>query len=213
MTNRFNRMIRLGTGLLLATALSGTAVAGARDDLNTFTRGLTGLDGQFTQQVYDAQGSLKESSSGQVQLAVPRLFRWEYVKPYPQLIVADGAKVWIFDPDLEQVTVRAQGVEEQSSPLAALIEPSRLDAQFVVREAGNANGLEWLSLAPRNENEASFRSARLGFRNAALAEMEVVDAVGQRTSIKFSQWARNPRFAAGTFKYVPPAGVDVIGEG
>ncbi|MGV8939971.1 MAG: outer membrane lipoprotein chaperone LolA [Lysobacter sp.] len=208
-----NQMIRWSAGLLLGTLVAGSAFAGARDDLTSFTKGLKGLDGQFTQQVYDAQDRLKETSTGHVQLSMPRLFRWEYVKPYPQVIVADGKKVWIYDPDLEQVTVRPQGAEEQGSPLAALFEPSTLDVKFVVKEAGSAGGLTWLSLTPRNEDEASFRSARLGFSNAQLVKMEVQDAVGQRTEIKFGSWNRNPVFAAGTFRYTPPKGVDVIGEG
>lgn len=208
-----NPMIRWGTGLLLGAFVAGSAVAGARDDLAQFTKGLTGLDGSFTQQVYDAGNRLKETSTGQVQLSVPRLFRWEYVKPYPQLIVADGNKVWIYDPDLEQVTVRAQGAEEQNSPLAALFEPATLDQRFVVKETGPSDGLDWLSLTPKNDEEASFRAARLGFAGAKLMRMEVDDAVGQRTRIEFSQWKRNPRFAADTFKYTPPEGVDVIGEG
>lgn len=207
-----NLMIRLGAGLLLGTLATGSAFAGARDDLNAFTKGLKGLDGQFTQQVYDNRDKLKETSSGHVQLSVPRLFRWEYMKPYPQLIVADGKKVWIYDHDLEQVTVRPQGMEEQSSPLAALFEPSKLDGKFVVRETGVADGLDWLSLTPKNEDEASFRSARLGFSNAQLVKMEVRDAVGQRTEIRFGPWTRNPGFAVGTFEYTPPAGIDVIGE-
>src|SRR5512141_1484053 len=118
-------------GLALAL-LSTTAMAGARDDLSAFTRGLKGLDGQFTQQVVDANGKLKESSSGRVALSAPRLFRWEYTKPYAQLIVADGKRVWVYDPDLQQVTRRPQGSEEQNSPLAALINPSRLDSQYVI---------------------------------------------------------------------------------
>lgn len=208
-----NQMIRWSAGLLLGTAIAGSAFAGARDDLGAFTKGLKGLDGQFTQQVYDSQGKLTETSSGEVQLSVPRLFRWEYVKPYPQVIVADGKKVWIYDPDLAQVTVRPQGVQEQSSPLAALIEPARLDAMFVVAEAGSAGGLEWLGLKPKDGQESSFQSARLGFDGGTLVKMEVVDLIGQRTKIEFRGWQRNPDFAAGTFKYTVPKGVDVIGEG
>lgn len=205
-------MIRLARYTVLATALfATTAFAGARDDLNTFTKGLKGLDGQFTQQVFDTKGKLKEASSGKVALSAPRLFRWEYVKPFPQLIVADGRSVWVYDPDLKQATKRAQGTEEQNSPLSALIDPAKLDVQFVVKDAGNANGLNWLTLAPKKSNEASFSSARLGFGKSGLARMEVVDALGQRTEITFSGWKRNPAFAIGTFKYKPGKGVDVIG--
>lgn len=199
----------------LAVAMFATsAFAGARDDLNAFTKGLKGLDGQFAQQVFDAKGKLKESSSGKVALSAPRLFRWEYVKPYPQLIVADGKTVWVYDPDLQQVTKRPQGAEEQNSPLSALIDPGKLDAQFVVKEDGTADGLDWLLLTPKGDaTEASFRSARLGFAQTGLVKMQVVDALGQRTEISFSGWKRNPAFPAATFRYAPPKGVDVIGGG
>ena len=197
---------------LVITAFANTAIAGARDDLNAFTKGLKSLDGQFAQQVFDAKGKLKESSSGKVALSAPRLFRWEYVKPYPQLIVADGKVVWVYDPDLQQVTKRPQGIEEQNSPLSALIDPGKLDAQFVVKEGGVSDGLDWLVLTPKgNAADASFRSARLGFADNTLTKMQVVDALGQRTEINFSNWKRNPAFPASTFRYMPPKGVDVIG--
>lgn len=201
------RLVALGAALL-----AGTAIAGARDNLKSFTSGLKGLDGQFTQQVYDTKGKLKETSSGRVALSAPRLFRWEYAKPYPQLIVADGKKVWVYDPDLQQVTVRGQGSEEQNSPLSALIDPAKLDQQFNVSESGSADGLQWLTLTPKNEGDASFQSARLGFDDGGLTRMEVLDAVGQNTRISFSGWKRNPAFAAGTFKYLPAKGVDVVGD-
>lgn len=208
------RIAKIGLSTLLATAvLAGPAMAGGRADLGTFTKGLKSLDGRFTQQVFDAQGKLKESSSGKLALSAPRLFRWEYVKPYPQLIVADGKKVWVYDPDLQQVSVRPQGAEEQNSPLAVLVDPSRLDAQFVVKEAGTTGGLNWLSLAPKAGNDAGLRSARLGFGKTGLAKMHFTDARGQRTEISFGGWKRNPSFSAGTFKYTKPKGVDLIGEG
>ena len=201
------RFLALGAALVTSTAF-----AGARDELKSFTTGLKWLDGQFTQQVHDGNGKLKETSSGQVSLSAPRLFRWEYTKPYPQLIVTDGSKVWIYDPDLQQVTVREQGAEEQNTPLSALIDPGKLDQQFNVKEAGTADGLQWLALTPKNGGEASFESARLGFGKEGLARMEVKDAVGQRTTLSFSGWKRNPAFASGTFKYAPGKGVDVIGD-
>ncbi len=191
-------------------SMVGIASAGARDDLNSFTKGLKGLDGHFTQQVFASNGKQKEQSSGRVAVSAPRLFRWEYVKPYPQLIVADGAHVWVHDPDLHQVSKRLQGAEEANSPLAILLEPSRLDRDFVVKDAGKTNGIEWLQLTPRN-TDAGFKSARLGFNASGLARMEYVDALGQRTQITFDGWKRNPGFAKGTFIYVPAKGVDVIG--
>lgn len=200
-------------GLTAALFATANAFAGARDDLTAFTKGLKGLDGQFSQQVYDANGKRKETSTGRVALSAPRLFRWEYVKPYPQLIVADGKIVWVYDPDLQQVTRRPQGAEEQNSPLAALIDPARLDKDFLIQEAGTQGGLEWLTLKPRKAGEAGFKTARLGFGKAGLAQMQVVDTLGQRTEIAFRNWKRNPAFARSTFRYTPPKGVDVVGEG
>jgi outer membrane lipoprotein carrier protein len=205
------RLIGLAAALLASTTFANNALAGARDDLATFTNGLKGLDGQFVQQVYDTNGKLKESSSGRVALSAPRLFRWEYVKPYEQLIVADGKTVWVFDPDLEQVTRRPQGVEEQNSPLATLIDPSKLDRDFAVKEDGSKDGLEWLLLTPKQGADSSFQSARLGFGKQGLERMDVTDALGQRTRIAFASWKRNPVFAVGTFRYVPTKGVDVVG--
>ena len=197
----------LAAGLMLA---SPAATAGARDDLNAFTKGLKGLDGQFTQQVFDARGKRKESASGRVAVSAPRLFRWEYVKPYPQLIVADGTSVWVYDPDLKQASKRPQGVEEANSPLAILLEPARLDRDFNVKDAGTSDGLSWLQLTPK-QAEAGFKTAKLGFGSTGLSKMEYVDALGQRTQITFGAWKRNPVFAKDTFVYAPGKGVDVIG--
>lgn len=198
---------------MLSLLLSTAAFAGARDDLDAFTSGLKGLDGQFTQTVFDVNGKLKETSSGRVALSAPRLFRWEYVKPYEQLVIADGSKVWVYDPDLAQATVRPQGAEEQNSPLATLIDPARLDNDFNVVETGARGGLDWLELTPKMEDNATFQRARLGFDENGLAKMEVVDMLGQRTEIEFSGWKKNPAFAEGTFRYTPAEGVDVVDAG
>jgi outer membrane lipoprotein carrier protein len=199
------------TAALAAMTFAMPAAAGARDELSAFTKGVSGLEGRFTQQVFDPSGKLKETASGTVALSTPRLFRWHYAKPYPQLIVADGRTVWVYEPDLQQVTKRAQGAEEQNSPLAALFDPARLDALFSVQEGGRKEGLSWLVLSPKSEVESSFRSARLGFGAAGLVRMQVVDALGQRTDIRFDGWRKNPAFKPATFRFQPPAGVDVIG--
>lgn len=198
----------LSAALLLA---SNFAIAGAREDLASFTQGLKGLDGQFSQQVFDVRGKQKESSSGRVAVSAPRLFRWEYTKPYAQLVVADGKTVWVVDPDLAQATRRPQGPEEANSPLAILLEPARLDRDFQVKDGGIRDGVAWLEVAPRSA-DADFKTARLGFAGKQLARLEYVDALGQRTAIAFSAWKRNPAFAKGTFSYAPGKGVDVIGN-
>jgi outer membrane lipoprotein carrier protein len=204
-------MIRTITALATATLLfAGAASAGARDDLAAFTKGLKGLQAPFTQQVFDPNGKLKETSSGELALSAPRLFRWEYRKPYEQLIVADGSRVWVYDPDLQQATRRAQGTAEQGSPLAALIDPAKLDRDYVVAEAGDADGLHWLTLKPRKDGGGGFESARLGFGNGGLEVMQFIDALGQKSVIDFGAWKRNPSFPDATFRFAPPKGVDVI---
>ncbi len=203
------RLTLLAAGLALT---SGGAFAQARAKLDAFTADLKTLDGGFTQTVYDQKGRQKEASAGKVSMSAPNLFRWQYVKPYQQLIVADGKTVWIYEPDLQQVSKRPQGVEEQSSPLAALIDRSRLDSQFNVAEAGSSAGMEWLTLTPKSKAGAAFDSARLGFNQRGLAKIVITDGLGQRTEMNFGTWKRNARLAASTFRFSPPKGVDVIGD-
>jgi outer membrane lipoprotein carrier protein len=203
-----SRSVLLALCLLAASA----AQAGAREQLAAFTRGARGLSANFEQQVLDPQGRVGERSSGSVSLALPRQFRWEYRQPFPQTIVADGDRVWIHDPDLEQVTVRNQSFAEQNSPLAALLDPGQLDRQFRVRELPAAGGMQWLELLPRSAEDEGFANARLGFGAAGLARMEWTDGLGQRTVVIFGGWRRNPGFAAGTFRFVPPPGVEVVGD-
>jgi len=204
----------LASLLLGASLVAGLAHAGGREDLQRFTQGLKGLDGRFAQDVFDTKGKRKESSTGRVALSAPRLFRWEYVKPYPQLIVADGKQVWVYDPDLKQATVRAQGIEEENSPLAALIDANKLDRDYVTAEVKGEGGLNWLELRPRRAGNAGFDHALLGFdAKGQLSRMRILDALGQRTEIVFTGWKRNPGFAADTFRFTPPRGVDVVGAG
>jgi outer membrane lipoprotein carrier protein len=147
-----------------------------------------------------------------VKLSAPRQFRWEYLTPSPQLIVADGNHIWIYDPDLQQVTVRNQSFEEQSSPLAVLIDPTELDRQFTANEGGKGEGMDWLVLLPKKAEDAPFAKAKLGFGPSGLVRMELDDALGQHTVIGFSGWSRNPKFAKGDFTFTPPKGADVVGD-
>ena len=189
------------------------AVASAgRDAITRFSADLRSLDGRFVQQVFDAQGNAGERSEGRISLKAPRQFRWEYQKPFPQLIVADGDHLWLYDPDLEQVTVRAQSFEEQTSPLAALIDPGELDRHFVVADGGQAEGLAWVRLKARDPDKSAVTGARLGFSGANLSRMVFEDQLGTRTEVSFSGWSRNGALPAGLFRFVPPAGVDVVGE-
>jgi outer membrane lipoprotein carrier protein len=209
----------LATPALAATPTKAKAASAAapaksvgRERLMAFTNGLKGLDARFEQRVFDPNGRPSETSSGSVKLSAPRQFRWEYLKPAPQLIVADGDHIWIYDPELEQVTVRNQSMEEQGSPLAVLIDPTELDREYKVSDGGKSGGLDWLVLVPRKEEDAPFQKAKLGFGVAGLVRMELNDGLGQRTVIGFSAWKRNPAFPAATFRFTPPKGVDVVGS-
>jgi len=196
--------------LMLAPALA--AASAGREAITRFSTDLRSLDGRFAQQVFDANGTATDRSEGRISLKAPRQFRWEYQQPYPQLIVADGDHLWLYDPDLEQVTVRVQSYEEQSSPLAALIDPGELDRQFVVSEGGQANGLTWVDLKARKPEDSAVQAAKLGFSADGLATMVFEDQLGQRTEVRFSQWRRNGALPADLFRFTPPEGVDVVGE-
>ena len=182
----------------------------ARAKLDAFAKGINAISADFEQQVHDPNGAGKVSH-GTLALKAPRQFRWDVSKPYQQLIVADGEKVWIYDPDLEQVSVRAQGTEEAHSPLTVLTDLSQLDSQFTTSESGERDGLVWLKLASKAK-EPEFEYAELGFSGTSLERMLFRDQLGNTTEIAFSNWRRNPKIDAGEFKFTPPKGVDVIGN-
>lgn len=206
-------MKRIASCFLVLFAGATTAADGvARQRLERFTDGMRSLRGDFVQQVHDAEGRLDETSEGSLALEAPRSFRWSYEAPFPQLIVADGHNVWIHDEDLEQVTVRKQSLEEAQSPLTVLTDLSQLDRDYRVVESGEKDGLAWLTLVPNGE-DPSFREARLGFdAESRLGKMVLLDPLGQRNEITFRNWQRNPKLDAATFRFVPPEGVDVVGE-
>lgn len=198
----------IALSLLAASAFAAT---GARARLDTFSNGLHSLRGNFTQTVYDAHGNITGSSHGKLALEAPRLFRWQVTGPYQQLIVADGKKVWVYEPDLEQVTVRNQGAEEAHSPLTVLTDLSQLDKEFKATDAGMHDGLDWLRLASRSENP-QFDYADIGFDASGPRRMVFKDTLGNRTEITFSGWQRNPDLSVATFTFVPPKGTDVVSD-
>jgi outer membrane lipoprotein carrier protein len=197
---------------LSALLLAQDVYAGARQQMAAFSSNVQGLSSSFEQTVYNASGKVTDKSTGLVKLKAPRQFRWDTLKPYPQTIVADGDHLWVYDPDMEQVTVSKQSLEEQNSPLMVLIDRTELDRQFKVTEVAKANGFEWLSLQPKKKEDAPFEKAVLGFAGKGLARMELYDGLGQRTVISFSSWQRNPKFTGREFMFTPPKGVDVVGD-
>ena len=209
---RFNPMARLLAVLCLAVAAASPAQEpSARQQLERFTAGLETLHAQFDQQVISTDGTVQDSSSGEVWLSRPQRFRWAYGGDFPELVVADGSHIWIYDEALEQVTVRDQSLEAPDSPLALLTDPGRLEEQFEVREAGEASDLQLLELRSL-DRESEFERILLGLREDRLALMVMEDAFGLRTELRFRDLRRNPPLDESLFRFQPPPGVDLIGE-
>lgn len=197
-------------GMLLSIPLASQAELPAQ--IRAFSSDLKTLQGEFQQQVFEPGGELKDSSHGTVALSAPRQFRWDYLGEFPQTIVADGDRVWIYDPELEQVSVRPQSHEEQASPLAALIDPGLLEQQYFVSSQPDGQGGEEVQLSPKKEGDGGFSTARLRLQKGELVEMEFSDQLQQRSLIRFSAWKRNQALSPELFLFTPPEGVDVIGD-
>ena len=197
-------MLSLGTAAQAATGA-------ARARLDAFASGLHSLTGHFTQSLTDINGQTTKTSSGTLALEAPRQFRWDTLAPYKQTIVADGSRVWMYDPELEQVTVRVQSTEEAHSPLTVLTDVKQMDRNFKVAEQGERDGLSWLRLTS-TAKDPQFDYADLGFDANGLARMTFRDQLGSTTDIRFSGWQRNAQIPASDFNFVPPKGADVIGD-
>lgn len=201
----------VSAAILVAVSMGAHAADTARAKLDAFAKDLKSVSADFEQHVADPNRHADKVSRGTLALKAPRQFRWDVTAPYRQLIVADGEKVWIYDPDLEQVTVRAQGTEEAHSPLTVLTDLAQLDHDFSSTEQGEHDGLTWLRLKSKDA-EPQFEYADLGFDAAGLARMAFKDTLGNSTEIHFSHWQRNPALASGAFRFSVPKGVDVIGD-
>jgi outer membrane lipoprotein carrier protein len=186
------------------------ASAASLERFQSYLRTTQAARGDFEQKVYDKSGKLVQDSRGSFSFLRPGRFRWTYVKPQ-QVIVGDGERVWIHDADLNQVTVRRVSRVIGSTPAALLAGSSDIDKAFELSEAGEKDGLEWLEAKPR-EKEAGFERMRLGMATSGVAAMELVDHFGQTTVLRFSNVVRNPQIDAGTFRFTPPKGADVLGE-
>jgi len=202
----------MATALLLA-ALGGpaVAVADAVDRLREFAREVKGGEAAFTQTVTAADGSRRKVSSGTFTFLRPNRFRFAYAKPFEQLIVSDGQKVWIHDPDLNQASSRALAKALGQTP-AALLAGSAPEQDFVLAAEGTRDGLEWLKATPRAREGAGFQAMRVAFRGRELAAVEIVDNFGQRSLLQFSGWgpAGAALPAAERFRFVPPVGAEVV---
>lgn len=198
---------------LLGALAAPVARADSLDRLRAFLEGTKTLRADFSQTVIPRNGRKPQFSSGTMAVGRPHKFRWQIEKPYPQLIVGDGERVWLYDPELRQVTVKKQGTALSGSPAALLAGEglAALEKHFSLRDLGDKEGLEWLEATPKSA-DTGFERVRLGFAGNELRSMELVDSFGQSTSLLFSRFERNPALAATVFRFTPPAGVDVLGD-
>jgi outer membrane lipoprotein carrier protein len=202
-------MKRIFLGLCLLLSLQDSSAI-SLERFQSYVRTTQAGRGDFEQKVYDKSGKLVQDSRGSFAFLRPGRFRWTYVKPQ-QIIVGDGDRVWIYDADLNQVTVRKVARVLGSTPAALLAGASDIENAFDLKEVGAKDGLEWLQATPR-EKEAGFLSIRLGMATGGVEAMELVDHFGQTTVLRFSNIQRNPQIDPSTFRFSPPKGADVLGE-
>jgi outer membrane lipoprotein carrier protein len=196
--------------LALLGLLPLTASASGLDQLNTFLETTRTATGVFVQSVASRSGHKPQQSAGTFALERPGKFRWSYDKPYRQLLVSDGEKLWAYDPDLNQVTVRKLGKALGASP-AALLTGGDLGRNFTLKDAGAAEGIEMVDATPKT-SDGSFERVRIGLRDNLPRVMEIRDNFGQVTTLIFAEFHANTPQAKDQFKFTPPKGADVVGE-
>ena len=199
------------TILILLCLLPDLASAAATDALKVFLTQTQTVKARFAQMVLDKNLKPLQQAQGVMQFSRPGKFRWDYHKPYEQVIVGDGTRLWIYDKDLNQVTVRKLDRALGSSPAALLAGSNDLERDYKLSNLGMDKGLDWLEALPKSR-ESVFERVRMGFGKSGLEAMELRDQFGQTTVITFADVERNPRLAADVFRFTPPQGADVISE-
>lgn len=194
--------------ILWTLCAAGLARADAVDALRDFARDVKSGKAAFTQTVTSPDGKRKKVSSGSFEFQRPNQFRFAYAKPFEQVIVADGRKVWIYDADLNQASSRKLADALGTTP-AALLAGSNLERDFTLKAQPAEGGLDWVQASPR-QAESTIQSLRLGFKGRELAAMEIVDGFGQRSRLDFSAVQANVPIAAERFQFKLPAGADLI---
>ncbi len=198
-------------GALLAAAwlcVAGTADASGIDQLKSFLSGAKTGKATFRQVVTSQRGTAE--STGTFTFQRPGKFRWVYEKPYEQLIVGDGDKLWIYDRDLNQVIVRKLDAALGSSPAALLSGDNALERSYELTDSGRADGMEWVDAKPKAA-DTGFERVRIGFKDNLPRVMDLKDTFGNVTRLEFGTFERNPTLDAGQFRFVPPKGADVVG--
>jgi outer membrane lipoprotein carrier protein len=194
-------------------ALPSLAAASALDQFKNFVATTKSAQGEFNQRLVktDNTGHMKVStaSSGIFVFARPGRFIWTYQKPYEQVLQADGEKLYIYDKDLNQVTVRKLGNALGSSPAAILFGSNDLEQNFKLKDAGEKQGMEWLEATPKTK-DTTFDRIGIGMRNGVPEAMELHDSFGQVSLLTFTKFEKNPPMKTDQFKFVPPKGADVL---
>ncbi len=197
--------------IILLCTTSLTHAASGNERIQQFFTEVKSLRADFEQTVTDSKGKIIQDAKGTFVLQRPGKFRWDYRAPYAQLIVADGRKLWIYDADLEQVTVKKLDSVLSGTP-AQLLSGARFPEQdFIVLPKGQRNDLDWFELTPK-ASEKDFEKVQMGFDQRDLRMMKISDNFGNTTHLKFNNLQRNPSIEASAFVFTPPKGVDVVGE-
>jgi outer membrane lipoprotein carrier protein len=205
------QMGKMFAAVAAAIAMSSVAHASALEQFKTFVAGTKAARGEFTQrQVKKSETSkVPALASGTFVFARPGKFIWTYTKPYDQVLQADGDELYIYDKDLNQVTVKKLGDALGSSPAAILFGSNDLEKNFTLSEAGTRDGLEWLNATPKTKDTA-FEQISIGLRNGTPEAMELKDSFGQLSILAFKKFEKNPSLSAQQFKFVMPKGADVF---
>ena len=193
---------------LLLAGCAFAARADAVDLLRDFVRDAKSGQASFTQTVTSPDGAKTKTSSGSFEFSRPNRFRFEYRKPFEQTIVGDGRQVWLYDADLNQVTVRPMSEALGATP-AALLAGTALERDFELKAEPSAQGLEWVQAQPKKK-DGSFQALRVGFAGRQLAALEIVDSFGQRSLLRFADLRTIAAPSAQAFEFTPPKGAEVL---
>jgi outer membrane lipoprotein carrier protein len=204
-------LLWIGAAPVCSAAAASKDPGAGRERIEKFLNGLDGLQAQFEQVLTDRNGQIVDEASGSLAIKRPDRFRWDYREPHEQVIVADGSRVWLYDSDLEQVTVRKLDETLSATPAMLLSGEGALEDNFTVTQVQEDDGIQWVRMEPRR-NDTDFKWVRLGFEGAVLKYMQLADKLGQTTRLEFSRVERNPPLDPSRFIFTVPPGADVIGD-
>ena len=205
-------LILLGFLSIAMPASAAQTAASPAAEVEKYLVGLTTWSADFEQTIDDGHGNVLRKAAGRFYLQHPGKFRWDYVKPSDQVIVADGKQIWFYDKDLAQANVRDMDTSLASTPASLLSCSASVSTQFNVTALPPKAGLQWFQLIPKH-SDTDFQLVRIGFDKGELRSMFLADKLNQITQLTFFNSKRNEQLAADLFTFVPPPGVDVIGLG